>query len=513
MSEPKPGVMREDWDRRAREDYKLHIATGHATSDEAFRASGAKDLEDVILDGIHLAPEAEALEIGCGVGRLLMPLSERVAVAHGVDIAPTMIEHSKAFCALRDNVRTRVTEGTLDAFADASLDFVYSFIVFQHIPFMEAIRTYVHEAARVLRPGGLFRFQVDGRRREAGRRPDTYDGVTFEPRAAHELLAGTDLDIVEEWGAATHYHRLTARKRGPASAARVSLAPFLWDRALLGDLLDREGRGQSGRGDDVISGALPLKVALRPLEERLGRVSDREFVHAAFRALLLRDPDAEGLAYHGSILRGGFEDRGALLDTLLTCGELRGLLRPWIHDVPVPQRVRLSGAGMSDAGSVTLLGLADFVTGRLDGLAPGAAVEESFRLLLGRRPDGPAREQYTRLVEGAAAGKRLLVREILRSAEWRTEVSPPRPKAAAAIRERLGLSADEATDLVHASLVALLSRGAAQDDDEFIGSAYRALLGCEPDPGGAAWHGGRLANRETDRVGFLCDLLRAADRD
>ena len=59
-----PGAMRKDWDRRAREDHKLHIAAGHAGSEEQFLESGERDLGDLVLDGIRLRPEASALEIG-----------------------------------------------------------------------------------------------------------------------------------------------------------------------------------------------------------------------------------------------------------------------------------------------------------------------------------------------------------------------------------------------------------------------------------------------------------------
>src|SRR5689334_21849998 len=93
--------MRGDWDRRAEEDYKLHIATGHSASDEAFAESGDHDLDEAILDGIELLPDAKALEIGCGVGRLLVPLSKRIALAAGADISEVMIRKSKEFAAAR----------------------------------------------------------------------------------------------------------------------------------------------------------------------------------------------------------------------------------------------------------------------------------------------------------------------------------------------------------------------------------------------------------------------------
>ena len=161
MQEP-PGDalsrMRGDWDRRAEKDHKLHIATGHAGSEETFRASGAQDLDAIVLDGVVLDPSAEILEIGCGVGRLLVPLAERVAVAHGVDISPVMIGKAKEYAAGAPNVKTALTDGSLAHLENESLDFVFSFIVFQHIPGRAPIRRYVEEAMRVLKPGGVFRF-------------------------------------------------------------------------------------------------------------------------------------------------------------------------------------------------------------------------------------------------------------------------------------------------------------------------------------------------------------------
>ena len=157
--------MRSDWDRRARENAQHFIACGHSETDDAFWASGRQELDQLILHDVDLEPSARALEIGCGVGRLLRPLSERVGKAFGVDISAEMIERARTAMADRGNVEVFVTSGRLDPIADASLDFVYSFIVFQHIPSKKAVARYIGEAARVLKGQGIFRFQVDGRPR------------------------------------------------------------------------------------------------------------------------------------------------------------------------------------------------------------------------------------------------------------------------------------------------------------------------------------------------------------
>ena len=41
-------------------------------------------------------------------------------------------------------------------------DFAFSTIVFQHIPSRDVIENYVREVHRLLRPGALFKFQVQG---------------------------------------------------------------------------------------------------------------------------------------------------------------------------------------------------------------------------------------------------------------------------------------------------------------------------------------------------------------
>ena len=94
------------------------------------------------------------------MGRLLRPLSFAVARAIGVDISPEMIARAREALADRDNVALAVTDGRLPGVGDATLDFVTSFIVFQHVPSRAVVYRYLREAARVLKGGGVLRFQV-----------------------------------------------------------------------------------------------------------------------------------------------------------------------------------------------------------------------------------------------------------------------------------------------------------------------------------------------------------------
>jgi len=82
----------------------------------------------------------------------------------------------------------------LDAFGDASFDFVYSYVVFQHIPDKQVIRSYVRKARRGLRPGGVFKYLVKVEPwREGGH--DSWHGVdvTRADVDAWNLECGFDL--------------------------------------------------------------------------------------------------------------------------------------------------------------------------------------------------------------------------------------------------------------------------------------------------------------------------------
>jgi cyclopropane fatty-acyl-phospholipid synthase-like methyltransferase len=93
------------------------------------------------------------VEIGCGIGRLAVPMARRFDEVVAVDIAPTMLdklaEHARA--AGVDNVH-----GFLDGqpwYARGPADLVYSLVAFQHIENWLEIVRYVARIAACLAPG------------------------------------------------------------------------------------------------------------------------------------------------------------------------------------------------------------------------------------------------------------------------------------------------------------------------------------------------------------------------
>jgi SAM-dependent methyltransferase len=122
-----------------------------------FFASGERHVEQVLADVQRLAPgfrPRRALDFGCGVGRLLIPLARRAREAVGVDIAPSMLAEARANCERLEigNVTLAPSDDALSA-VEGTFDFVHSYIVFQHMPVKRG-EAVVRELVRRLEPGG-----------------------------------------------------------------------------------------------------------------------------------------------------------------------------------------------------------------------------------------------------------------------------------------------------------------------------------------------------------------------
>jgi SAM-dependent methyltransferase len=158
-------TMQQEWDARARENARYYIATDVPEEEAPFYASGRADYQKfarAFLDRSGFTPGGKtALEIGCGIGRMTRAFAEEFGEVIGADISPEMVDRARAHAP--GNARFVCVSGSdLAEIGDASVDFAFSYIVFQHIPEKSAILCYIEEAGRVLRPGGLFRFHMNG---------------------------------------------------------------------------------------------------------------------------------------------------------------------------------------------------------------------------------------------------------------------------------------------------------------------------------------------------------------
>jgi len=145
---------------------------------EEFYATGDSEIDRAIslVEGYGLTPRFDdALDFGCGMGRLTAALGKRFASVTGVDISTSMVEQARAGTADRTNLTFVANERSdLSVFPDGSFDFVYTARVLQHMPTAEMAMQYIAEFIRILRPGGIACFHVPAKvgaaRRLASRR-------------------------------------------------------------------------------------------------------------------------------------------------------------------------------------------------------------------------------------------------------------------------------------------------------------------------------------------------------
>jgi SAM-dependent methyltransferase len=151
------------WDIRARERPYWYISYSNSAVESEAIANA--DLEEV-LDGFDRAwlKQGNVLEIGCGAGRLLKALAQKVGNAYGVDFSGEMVRLAQTRLRGFSNIVIQKNDGSsLSMFEKEKFDLVFSFAVFQHIPTRANVEAYFREIHRVLKPTGEVKLQVDGR--------------------------------------------------------------------------------------------------------------------------------------------------------------------------------------------------------------------------------------------------------------------------------------------------------------------------------------------------------------
>jgi len=163
----------ESWETLGRTDPYYGVLTDHRFRREnlgpdarrEFFASGVSHMTELLQRiEAHLGPitRGQALDFGCGVGRLVLPLARDAAFKHavGMDISDSMLREAGANAAreLISNVEFVKSDDTLSRLT-GGFDFVHSFIVLQHIP-IERGEAIVHHLLHSLSPGGVAALQV-----------------------------------------------------------------------------------------------------------------------------------------------------------------------------------------------------------------------------------------------------------------------------------------------------------------------------------------------------------------
>jgi SAM-dependent methyltransferase len=124
-----------------------------------FFDSGERDISELMAwiesNGIGWA-NGRAIDFGCGVGRLLLPLSDRFENVLGIDVSPHMLAESTANAKRYGKNNVSVSDKIP---TEAKFDFVHSLYVLQHIDPARGFDVIFRLWER-LTPGGMLCVQV-----------------------------------------------------------------------------------------------------------------------------------------------------------------------------------------------------------------------------------------------------------------------------------------------------------------------------------------------------------------
>ncbi|HEX4590937.1 MAG TPA: methyltransferase domain-containing protein [Gemmataceae bacterium] len=164
-----PGVSREVWQY-------LHDSTVARRYDESLAGTPLLDLDRRFVER-HLHGHRRVIDLGCGTGRIAVPLAKSGHAVTAVDLSEEMLrvaeEKATAAGVRLDLVRANIV--TLDGFSPQAYDAaICMFAALGMIAGADARRQVIANAFRLLMPGGLFLLHVHSRwhhlRTAAGRR-------------------------------------------------------------------------------------------------------------------------------------------------------------------------------------------------------------------------------------------------------------------------------------------------------------------------------------------------------
>jgi len=130
-----------------------------------FFSTGEETITEVMGECKRLglcAHRGQALDFGCGIGRLTAPLADHFESVVGLDIASSMIEQARRIHG--DRCQFAVQYGDdLAMYPTNSFDLVNCLLVLQHLPTRALMERYMSEFVRILRPGGALVLQLSSK--------------------------------------------------------------------------------------------------------------------------------------------------------------------------------------------------------------------------------------------------------------------------------------------------------------------------------------------------------------
>ena len=151
--------QKELWNKLAKDNSKYYVASfkGKGITEEEFVESGREDYKNLILNDELIEKNGIILEVGCGIGRMTQFMRYDFNKVIGIDISGKMIQQAKERLRGAEFIET---DGETIPLPSNSIDFTFSYIVFQHFKTKEMLESNFKEVYRVLKKDGIFKVLV-----------------------------------------------------------------------------------------------------------------------------------------------------------------------------------------------------------------------------------------------------------------------------------------------------------------------------------------------------------------
>ena len=143
-----------DWSVQQSEE--ASVALYSLGSPELLEEATAEIVSQLHAWGV-ITSESDVLDIGCGIGRLLVALAPQVRHIVGIDVSAEMVKAAQRRCAGYDNVTVTKGDGYgLGALAADDFDLIIAVDSFPYLrqSGLALVQRFVAESTRALRPGG-----------------------------------------------------------------------------------------------------------------------------------------------------------------------------------------------------------------------------------------------------------------------------------------------------------------------------------------------------------------------
>ena len=165
-------TLQSHWETFAQRDPLWAICTDPSKKNggwdlKEFFATGTREVHVVLehLRSLGIEPDGggQALDFGCGVGRLTQALAAHFQRVTGIDISPTMVNLARHYNQFPSICEYQCNASDVLPFGSNTFTFIYASIVLQHIEPQYA-QKYLSEFVRVLKANGILVFQMPDHR-------------------------------------------------------------------------------------------------------------------------------------------------------------------------------------------------------------------------------------------------------------------------------------------------------------------------------------------------------------